>query len=414
MRLSLLIMRNKHYCRLIEWELVGKRSVGKVRLIFGARQTGKTMLLGRLLQSSTSVTFNLLDSALRRRFEKEPAAFRREVLALPAAIRGVAVDEIQKVPALLEEVQYVYDKHPERFDFYLTGSSARKLRRHSANLLPGRSHLYHLYPVTRHEERDYSSRLYELPHESGEFPEQDLERRLLFGSLPGVRAEEPETAAATLEAYVENYLEEEIRREGAVRELGPFMHFIRLSALESGRQINVARLSQESGVPASTVRNYYQLLVDTFTGYWLSPFARPGRKRLLTTPRFYFFDIGVRNAAAGLPFLSGLSPDAGGALLEQWVGLELIHRAGYFGRTHGVSFWRTTTGAEVDFIWQSPDEDVPIEVKWTDCPRPADARHVERFLDLYAGRARRGYVVCRVERAQQLSERVMAIPWREL
>jgi hypothetical protein len=86
-----------------------------------------------------------------------------------------------------------------------------------------------------------------------------------------------------------------------------------------------------------------ELLVDTFTGYWLAPFARPGRKRLLTTPRFYYFDIGVRNAAAGLPLLSGLSPDAGGALLEQWVGLELIHRAGYSGRTHGVSFWRTTT-----------------------------------------------------------------------
>ncbi|MCE9613262.1 MAG: AAA family ATPase [Lentisphaerae bacterium] len=386
-----------------------------MKLVFGARQTGKSVLLHRVLPPDASVIFNLLDSSLRRRFESEPAAFRREVEALDPKVTHVAVDEIQKVPALLEEVQYLFDRDAGRREFYLTGSSARKLWQHSANLLPGRCHLCHLYPVVRPEEIGFRGRLHDEHFgTSGAFPVRNLDSRLRLGSLPGVSAEGADTATATLEAYVENYLEEEVRREGLVRQLGPFSQFIRLAATESGRQTNVARLAQESGVPASTIRTYYQLLVDTFVGYWLLPYAHPGRKRLLTTPRFLFFDLGVRNVAAGMSLSAPLLPDTGGGLLEQWVGLELMHRAGYAGRTYGVSFWRTTSGAEVDFVWQAPNEEVPIEVKWTDNPRPADARHVETFLDLYAPRARRGFVVCRAPRAEQLTERTLAIPWQEL
>jgi len=405
----------RSFCRLVEDQVKAPRSAHKVKLIFGARQTGKTVLLRRVLPEASSVVFNLLDSGLRRRFEAEPAAFRREVEALDRGVTHVAVDEVQKVPALLEEVQFLFDREAGRYEFYLTGSSARKLRQHSANLLPGRCHLFHLFPVVRPEELGFKGRLHKkLAGTPGAFPARSLESRLRLGSLPGIQAESADAAAATLEAYVENYLEEEIRREGLVRQLGPFSQFIRLAATESGRPTNVARLSQESGVPAATIRSYYQLLVDTFVGCWLPPYAHPGRKRLLTTPRFLFFDLGVRNVAAGMSLAAPLLPDTGGGLLEQWVGLELLHRAGYAGRTHGVSFWRTTSGAEVDFVWQSPDEDVPIEVKWTDSPRPADARHVETFLDLYARRARRGFVVCRVPRAQQLTERTVAIPWQEL
>jgi predicted AAA+ superfamily ATPase len=373
------------------------------------------MLLRRLLPGPSSVVFDLLDSSLRRRFEADPSSFRREVEALDRDIRHIAVDEVQKVPALLEEVQFLYDRNPGRYEFFLTGSSARKLRQHSANLLPGRCHLFHLYPVMRPEEEGFRGRLAATTG-SGDaaFPSRGLDARLGFGSLPGIQAEKPASASATLEAYVENYLEEEIRREGLVRELGPFTQFIRLAALESGRQVNLARLSQESGIPASTLRTYFQLLVDTFVGYWIPPYGRPGRKRLLTTPRFQFFDVGVRNAAAGLPLPSALTPETGGALLEQWVGLELLHRAGYAGRSHTVSFWRTTSGAEIDFVWQQPGEDVPIEVKWTERPRPTDARHVEKFLDLYPEHARRGFVVCRTPRPEQLTARVTAIPWQEV
>ena len=211
-----------------------------------------------------------------------------------------------------------------------------------------------------------------------------------------------------------HYLEEEIRREALVRDMGPFGVFLRLAASESGRQLNVARLSQESGVPASTLKNYYQVLVDTFVGYWMTAYAGRTRKRLLTTPRFYVFDGGVRQAAAETPLHPRVPDELGGTLLEHWVAQELIARAGYAGRPHRVSFWRTAYGAEVDFVWEAPREDIPIEVKWTPRPRPGDARHLETFLDEFPGRARRGLLVCRCAHPQQLTDRVRALPWHAL
>ena len=184
--------------------------------------------------------------------------------------------------------------------------------------------------------------------------------------------------------------------------------------LESVSQVNLARLSQESGVPGSTLRTYYQVLVDTFVGHWIPAYSRRGRRRLLTTPRFCFFDLGVRNAAAELPLDMKLVAALGGPLLEHWVAQELLVRAAYRGRGHRVSFWRTVSGVEVDFIWESPAEDIPIEVKWTERPRPTDARHLEAFLELHPDRARRGLLVCRTPRTAQISDRVRAIPWNAL
>jgi predicted AAA+ superfamily ATPase len=401
--------------RYLEQALEGDRSRQKVRLVFGARQTGKTVLLRRLLQGPKCFIFNLQDSRLRQRFESDPSVFRQELMALGPGIEKVGVDEVQKVPALLEEIQFLYDQDPDRWQFFLTGSSARRLRRHSSNLLPGRSHLYHLYPVVRPEEDGFDGQLPAIKHAARDgFAARSLEARLMRGNLPGLHAEAPDAAAATLEAYVENYLEEEIRREAVVRNVGSFSSFLRVAALESGAQINLARYSQECGVAASTLRIYYQVLVDTFVGYWMQAYGRAGRKRVLTTPRFYLFDLGVRNAAARIPWAGTLSPDAAGRLFEHWVALELIHRAGYAGRSHGVFFWRTATGAEVDFVWQSPEEDIPIEVKWTSNPNAGDIRHLESFLRSYPARAHRGLLVCRIDRARQLAENVTAIPWQQL
>ncbi len=406
--------------RFLEARLLGPISRNKIRLLFGARQTGKTSLLRHaVVEPPATRFFDLGDSALRRRFEADPGAFGRELRALGKHVKNVVVDEIQRVPALLEEVQAAYDSAPRRFQFFLTGSSARRLRARSANLLPGRSHVLHLHPVCRWEsERSAGPELAPPPGRAAAperaFPDAPLERRLRLGSLPGILSEPARTAAATLESYVETYLEEEIRREAVVRELGPFIVFLRLAAAEAGRQVNVTKLSQESGVPASTVSTYYQALVDTFVGHWIEPYARPARRRLLTTPRFLFFDLGVRNAAAGASLDARITPELGGPLLEQWVTLELLTRASYLGRSHRVSFWRTVTGAEVDLVWEGAREDVPIEVKWTERPRPEDARHVEAFLDEHPSRARRGLVVCRCREPQQLTDRVRAIGWDRL
>jgi predicted AAA+ superfamily ATPase len=402
--------------------LLGPVSRDKVRLLFGARQTGKTALLRQLLASSSGVLhYDLQDTALRRRLEADPAVFGREVRALQKEQRVIVVDEIQKVPALLEEIQALYDAAPRRWQFYLTGSSARRLRARSANLLPGRSHVYHLYPVCGWEEARTSVTELAAPRRSlrGKrvpplFPAQHLARTLLLGSLPGVRGEKTSSAQATLDAYVANYLEEEVRREALVRDLGPFTVFLRLAAMESGQMMNLAKLSQESGVPASTLKTYYQVLVDTFLGWWLPGYSGSSRKRLLTTPRFCFFDIGVRNAAAGLPAQRSLLDVQGGRLLEHWVGQELAARTSYLGRGHRLSYWRTAHGVEVDFVVETPRSDLPIEVKWTERPRPEDARHVETFLDDHGSRAKKGFVVCRCPARQQLTDRVVAIPWSEL
>jgi predicted AAA+ superfamily ATPase len=418
-----------YHRRFLERALSGPVSRHKVRLLFGARQTGKTQLLRHLLAGPGTRFFDLQSAAERRRFEADPGAFTREVQAVPRSVRAVVVDEIQKVPALLDEVQGLYDTSPRRWQFYLTGSSARRLRTRSANLLPGRSHAYRLYPVCGWEVAAPPRVNPALPAPAeGKRPQGRTERRvdettappfgpltlnrlLRLGCLPGIRAEGSATAEATLASYVEHYLEEEIRREALVRDLGPFAVFLRLAATESGRQVNVTRLSQESGVPASTVKSYYQVLVDTFVGHWMTVYRGRTRKRLLTTPRFYLLDVGVRNAAAEAVTRGRVPDELGGGLLEQLVAQELIARAAYAGRGHRASFWRTTYGVEVDFVWEAPREDVPIEVKWTNRPRPVDARHLETFLGEFPRRARRGLLVCRCPEPQQLTKRVQAIPW---
>jgi predicted AAA+ superfamily ATPase len=409
-----------HY-RFLQNPLLGPESRNKVRLLFGARQTGKTQLFRHLLPDAATRSFDLQQSEPRRRFEADPEAFSREVRALPRSVRHVVVDEVQKVPALIDEVQALYDGSPRRWQFFLTGSSARKLRARAAGLLPGRSHAYRLHPVCAWEIADMETAVIARPraaaqHRRGEaaaslFSSQPIERLLLHGSLPGIRAESVKTADRTLATYVDLYLEEEIRREGLVRDLGPFATFLRLAALESGRQVNLAKLSQESRIPASTLKTYYQVLVDTFVGYWIPAYSRNARRRALSTPRFLFFDVGVRNAAAELPTDTRMLHTEGPALLEQWVGQELLARAEYLGRGHRVSFWRTSTGLEVDWVFETPREDLPFEVKWTENPRADDARHLEAFLDDHSKRAHRGFVLCRCPRPQQLTPRVTALPW---
>lgn len=401
-----------YYTRWLQKDFSHPASRGKVRLLFGARQTGKSTLLGQLVEGEHDrKTFDLQEVGLRLSLEKNPAAFSQELLSLKAKKTIVFVDEIQKVPALLDQVQFLYDRDPKRFSFILTGSSARRLHSASSNLLPGRCHLFHLFPVLQAERAGGGQILPLPPSRSARFfPDRSLENLLLFGSLPGVAAENPLSATRSLEAYAELYLEEEIRREGLVREVGAFSRFLELAALSSGKSLNLAKLSNESGVAKATLRNYYQVLVDTFVGHWLEPFTESARKRLLSTPKFYFFDLGVRHAAARLPADVRRLALEGGDLLEHWVGLELIHRSRYLGRSYRVGFWRTTGGAEVDFVLKTPRELIPVEVKWTDNPTLSDARHLVTFLEDYP-LAHRAYIVCRVKEPRRLNENIEAIPW---
>ena len=408
------MQRGVYRWRWLGQALSGPTSRGKVRLILGARQTGKSSLLSHLAPSD-AMFLNLQDRRERLRYERSPGLLTDELRAHGKRRITVCVDEIQKVPQLFDEVQLLSDEQPRRYEFFLTGSSARRLRSGASNLMPGRAHAYYLHPLIAIEiESPSPSRLLVLKAQSSAMPRfrsSDIEQVLIWGGLPGIALERGPARTATLETYTEVYLEEEIRREAVVRDVGGFARFLELAALESGQIMNLTGLSQESGVPVSTLRSYYQVLVDTFVGHWILPYGRAGRKRVLATPRFIFFDTGVRNAAARLPISKTLLRTQAGPLFEQWMMAELIRRASYLGRTYRVSTWRTTHGVEVDAVVETPREDIPVEAKWTENPRAADARHIERFLDSYPKRARRGFVVCRCPRPRRLTDRVTAIPW---
>ena len=407
----------KYFPRLLHSKLIDPVSTGKIHIIFGARQTGKSTLM-RKLSGPKSVFINLQNRSRRLDLEREPIIFTQELKAQDSKQMRVIVDEVQRVPELLNEIQYLYDEFPGRFEFFLTGSSARRLKTGTSNLLPGRSHLYRLCPLIMFERKNSKAGRV-LPINLPEpfdplFPAAGIEELLLYGNLPGVVLESAETRALTLESYVELYLEEEIRREGLVRNIGSFQQFLELAAMESGKIISLTAISQESGVAVSTLRTFYQLLEDTFVGYRIPAYGSRSRKNILRTPKFLFFDIGVRNAAARLGFTDTLLKTQAGQLFENWVGLELIHRCLFLGRTYRLSFWRTSNRLEVDYVLETPEEVIPIEVKWTENPHESDARHLKKFLKFYPDSSQRAFIICRCERPRRITENITAIPWQEI
>ena len=392
-----------------------------VHLMFGARQTGKSTILNALLPSDT-LRIDLSDPEERSRHLARPGEFLALCRGLPAQRKGqvVFVDEVQSVPAIFDAVQHLYDGDKERWRFVLCGSSARKLRRTGANLLPGRSFIHRLYPLTLVEHPP----VLKTPHAvsplpllwpgggspSNPFPAWDLEARLAYGALPGIVASEEEDRPELLKAFAIIHMEEEIRREALVKDWGAFLRFLHLAAAESGQILNYAAISQEIGISQPTVKAYYQLLEDMFMGFRVPAYARSPRKNLLSTPKFFFFDLGVRHAAAGLiPSLEAVKVNPG-PFLEQWVGIELWKRLQYLGRGK-LHYQRSRQGAEVDFIIENNSSLTPIEVKWTEHPKLQDARHLLTFLQEHPKQAKRGYLICRCSRPMEIHENVAALPW---
>lgn len=416
------------YWRYLVKEL--KQCSGKpyVQILFGARQTGKTTLLRQIFPDS-SLWIDLSDPGQRTRYLAHPREFVLECRALPAGKKPhlVVIDEAQAVPSLFDAVQSLYDSEKTRWRFVLCGSSARKLRTIGANLLPGRSMYHHLYSLMSLE------RKFKLPDSriSGKienalnlplmipksepssprlFPPVDLETRLTFGDLPGIAIAEENDRPRILASYSVIYLEEEIRREGLIKDWGAFARFLQLAASESGHLINFSGLSRESGVSVPTVKSYYQLLEDMFIGFRVPAFSKSPRKFLLSTPKFFFFDPGVRHAAAGLAAERSLIRANPGPFFEQWVGQELWKRLGYLQRGR-LFHYRTKGGAEIDFVLEIDDRFIPVEVKWTEHPRESDARRSIEFIRDFPKKSQKGYIVCRCARPMQIHEKIIAIPY---
>ena len=323
----------------------------------------------------------------------------------------VVVDEIQKVPGIFDDIQYFFDMNSDQFDFFLTGSSARRLKKHSANLLPGRIHLFHMSPVLQAEQRESIILPLSMP-EGNYFPGRSLEDYLIYGNLPGLYNEEKSSWLSTLTSYAELYIENEIRKENVVNDMGAFLMFLKLASSESGQIVNYTKLAGIVGVSVNTIKNYYQVLEDTYVGFRIPAFGR-SRKKITTAPRFLIFDTGVRNALSELPMNQSLIQLDAGHLFEQFVMIELFYRCQYHGRAFKLSTWRTPTGSEVDAVIETPDAVIPIEIKWTASPQKKDIRHLETFLDLHHNISPHGYLVCRVDRPRKLSPRITALPWSQ-
>jgi len=313
-------------------------------LLLGPRQVGKSTLLGAL---GPDLSLNLASPAVFRDYVSRPERLEAELRAARPSVRTVLLDEVQRVPALFDVVQVLLDEHPGRFRFLLSGSSARKLRRGQANLLPGRVHVHHLHPLLAAELGDDFS----------------LDGALAHGTLPGVCAEKDARARANdLRSYADTYLREEIQAEALVRDVGGYARMLELVAASSGLVLNLKKLCDEAAVKYETARRFLSILEDTLVAFTVPAWSGSDRHSLVAHPKVFLFDLGVRNALLLRPLDQPL-PDERGLLLEHLVAYELHRRVGDLWPDARLFHFRTRHGGEVDFVLQVGRELWGIEVK---------------------------------------------------
>ena len=363
--------------------------------LFGPRQVGKSTLISESFSKETALTYELLKTDEYVRLKSQPSLFREEILGRKEKITHVVVDEIQKVPELLDEIHYLMEK-PKPPCFVLSGSSARKLKRAHANLLAGRAWTLLLHPLT-HMELGESF---------------DLKKCLEVGTLPKIYLEEErENANHYLKSYVETYLKEEIEAEALLRQSGPFLRFLFLSGSESGNILNYSNMGRETGCAHTTVKEYYKILEDTLIGFFLLPFHKSNRKRLSQHPKFYFFDTGVQRALSRkLSLLVEPKTEEWGNLFEHWVIAETMRLASYWKKDFSYSYFRTEQGAEVDLIVETPaGKIVAIEIKSSSEPRNFSAG----FAALKTlGVKSHNFCVSLAPRPRK-AENIEILPWQE-
>lgn len=302
----------------------------KSHFLLGPRGTGKTFLIKQQLANS-SLYINLLNSDSYLALVSRPAELA-DILSADKKETGkqrtVVIDEIQKIPLLLDEVHRLIEERGVRF--LLTGSSARKLRRGGANLLGGRAWTANLYPLTFHELVDFS-----------------LPRYLQYGGLPAVYLSA--SPAEELQAFVQLYLTEEIAAEGIVRDLPRFSRFLHTAALTNGQLLNFSEIASDLGVAPNTVREYYRILEDTLLGYLVEPKRSHRSRKEISTAKFYFFDVGVTNFLRRVRHIEE-GTEYFGHVFEHFIASEIRAALSYQRVHEPLNFWRTHTKQEVDFV----------------------------------------------------------------
>jgi predicted AAA+ superfamily ATPase len=357
--------------------------------LWGPRSTGKSFWIRKhlpdaplldMLQTDTFAEYAARPSLLRERYgEKNTGAQRRPIV----------IDEVQKVPSLLDEVHWLIENRQRTF--LLTGSSARKLRRGHANLLAGRARRREMRPLC--------------------FPEVDgldMQNVMISGLLPPhfLSAEPLED----IRAYVNDYLKEEIVAEALIANLPAFAEFLRVVALTNSELLNYTNVASETGVSAKAVRKYFEILEDTLLGSRLQPWTRSRKRRMILTEKFYLFDVGIAN------YLARRAPRAGtpefGKSFEHYILMELTAYRSYRAPDMEIRYWRTSTGREVDFVVN--EKELAIEVKAS--PRVSDAETRDLTVMAEDGPVKRRIIVCMERQRRELRDsfgRVTLLPWQE-
>ncbi len=362
--------------RLLTLDLPSNRSA----FLWGPRKVGKSHWIAHHLLSATVI--DLLKTDVFAEYASRPALLRER---FQRAHGLIVIDEVQKVPMLLDEVHWLIEN--SKAHFLLTGSSARKLRRGHANLLGGRAWTKRMTPLA-----------------SPEIDGLDLEAIMVSGLLPShFLSPDP---IADLRAYVADYLKEEIAAEALTQHIPSFSEFLHVAALTSSELLNYTNVARESGVSGKVVRNYFQILEDTYLGFRIKPWTKSRNRRMIETEKFYLFDVGLAN------YLARRTPKIGtpefGKAFEHFLLMELMAYQAYRQPELEIAFWRTSTNQEVDFVLNN--KQVAIEIKAGRRVHETDAAALHALRE--DGLVGRSIMVCLESEPRRMGQKIEVLPWK--
>ena len=364
--------------------------------LFGARATGKTTLLNKEFPAEATLVIDLLDPNLDDRLAQDPSSLKTMIAAYPNK-KWILIDEIQKNPKLLDVVHSLSSN--KKIKFILTGSSARKLKRGSANLLAGRAFKYVCHPLT-HIELETEFKLQEV---------------LQLGALPEIFSLSTDEKKDYLRAYVETYFKEEIVAEQIIRKLRPFKNFLTVAAQMNGRILNINKIAHDVGVDHATVQNYFEILEETLVGFLLEPFHESIRKRQRKASKFYYFDLGVVRALKKTldnEIVAGTFEY--GDVFEHFLIMEIKRLADYFKPDWQFSYLRTKDDAEIDLIIERPGHHrAAIEIKSTNNINSLDRRAIQSFKALVDDLKNCDAFLLSQDPIEQKIDGIWCLPWQK-
>lgn len=348
--------------------------------LWGPRQVGKSTLLANLFPQAQYI--NLLEPQIFRAYVTEPEKLKEHVLSQPHAL--TIIDEVQKIPTLLDVVQLLMDQHDRQF--ILTGSSARKLKRGGANLLGGRALRYELFPLC-----------------SVEIPNFDLLHALNHGLLPKMYL--AENAIDLLDAYVGNYLSEEVFAEALTRNQQAFSQFLNMAAFSNGEIVNFSNIASDCGVKGVTVKEYFQILEDTLIGFFLPSFRKRPKRKVILSPKFYYFDVGLANHLLKRRQIE-VGSDAFGRAFEHFIIQEIRAYLSYSRKDTSFCYWRLTSDIEIDIVLG--DHEVAVEIKGSKNIGSQHLKPLREFHQEY--KTKKSILVCLENQPRLTSDHIQILP----